>query len=97
MVLFIGDDVGDEATRYLVDRLPELRARHTVDLVVANAENTAADGLGMGRVQVEQLLSGGVDVITGGNHSWDSPESVGLLNPAASGSARQRGPRVPGR
>jgi len=96
-VLFIGDIVGDEGTRYLVDRLPELRARHTVDLVVANAENSAADGLGMGRVQVEQLLSGGVDVITGGNHSWDSPESVGMLNLPQVVRPANVDPEVPGR
>jgi metallophosphoesterase (TIGR00282 family) len=79
-VLFIGDIVGDPATRYVADRLPELRARHGVDLIVANAENCAANGLGMGRAQVEYLLSQGVDVITGGNHSWDSEESIELLD-----------------
>lgn len=78
-VLFIGDVVGDPAARFVAGRLPELRARHGVDLVVANAENCAANGLGMGREQVECLLAGGVDVITGGNHSWDSTESVDLL------------------
>lgn len=78
-LLFIGDIVGDPATRYLAERLPGLRARHEVDLVVANAENCAANGLGMGRAQVDRLLAGGVDVITGGNHSWDSEESIDLL------------------
>lgn len=79
-ILFIGDIVGDPATRHVSHRLPELRATHGVDLVVANAENCAPNGLGMGRAQVERLLACGVDVVTGGNHSWDSEESVALLD-----------------
>ncbi|MFV2120242.1 phosphoribosyltransferase domain-containing protein, partial [Streptomyces sp. Act-28] len=47
-----------------------------VDLVDAYAENCAPTGLGMAEAQVDQLLAAGVDVITGGNHSWDSEESV---------------------
>jgi 2',3'-cyclic-nucleotide 2'-phosphodiesterase len=80
IVLFIGDIVGDAATRHVADRVPGLRAEHDVDLVVANAENCAPNGLGMGREQVERLLANGVDVVTGGNHSWDSDESVGVLD-----------------
>ncbi|MCH0564854.1 MULTISPECIES: YmdB family metallophosphoesterase [unclassified Streptomyces] len=79
ILLFIGDIVGDAASRYVADRLPGLRTEHNVDFVVANAENCAANGLGMGAAQVELLLASGVDVITGGNHSWDSEESVDLL------------------
>ncbi|WPB87778.1 YmdB family metallophosphoesterase [Streptomyces malaysiensis] len=79
ILLFIGDIVGDAATKYVAGRLPGLRAQHNVDLVVVNAENCAANGLGMGAVQVELLLRSGADVITGGNHSWDSEESVDLL------------------
>ena len=59
--------------------MPELRAEYDVDIAIANAENCAPDGLGMAAKQVEQLLTAGFDVITGGNHSWDSDESVDLL------------------
>lgn len=79
IVLFFGDIVGEEATEYLIKRLQQLRDHHRVDLVIANAENCAPSGLGMTEWQAEALLASGVDVITGGNHSWDSPDSVRAL------------------
>lgn len=51
-----------------------------VDWVLVNAENAAVtgpspmDGFGMTVEVVDELLGAGVDVITGGNHSWDGPE-----------------------
>ncbi|MGP3953405.1 YmdB family metallophosphoesterase [Streptomyces sp. 7N604] len=80
IVIFIGDIVGAEAARYLADRVPQLRAGHGAHAVIANAENCAPNGLGMARAQIDMLLQAGVDVITGGNHSWDSAESVELLD-----------------
>jgi metallophosphoesterase (TIGR00282 family) len=78
-LLFFGDIVGAAATRYVVDNLAELREKYHVDVTIANAENCAPNGLGMTVKQVEWLLDAGVDVITGGNHSWDSPDSVDAL------------------
>ena len=84
-VLFVGDVVGPEAARYLAARVPELRQKHDVDLVVVNAENCAVtgpspmNGFGMTTELVDLLLESGVDVITGGNHSWDGPESQEVL------------------
>lgn len=79
IVLFFGDIVGEQASKYTADQLGDLRREHGADLVIANAENCAPDGLGMGAEQVDWLLDAGVDVITGGNHSWDDEESVSLL------------------
>jgi 2',3'-cyclic-nucleotide 2'-phosphodiesterase len=78
-VLFLGDIVGERATEHAAERVPKLRAEYGIDIAIANAENCAPNGLGMATKQVEQLLAAGVDVITGGNHSWDSDESVDLL------------------
>lgn len=78
-MLFFGDVVGHEATRVLVERIAELRAEHEPDIVVVNAENCAPDGLGMGADEVGMLFAAGVDVISGGNHSWDDDESIALL------------------
>lgn len=81
-VLFIGDIVGDNAVRYLAHRLPQLRRANAVDLVIANAENSAPNGLGMLAALNETLFAAGVDVITGGNHSWDGHEvSTTLAHP----------------
>jgi len=78
-VLFVGDVVGLEATRYVCSRIPQLRREHGADLVVVNAENCAPTGLGMTVELVARLLESGADVITGGNHSWDSAESERAL------------------
>lgn len=97
IVLYCGDVVGERATTRLADCLPTLRRRHRVDLVVVNAENCAPNGLGMGAKQVHQLLDAGVDVITGGNHSWDSEESVALLDHPRVIRPANLAPGVPGR
>lgn len=84
-VLFVGDIVGPEAARWLAERLPELRYEHGAHLVVANAENCAItgpspmNGFGMTSELVELLLSSSVDVITGGNHSWDGLDTEEVL------------------
>jgi metallophosphoesterase (TIGR00282 family) len=97
IILYCGDVVGERAAARLAECLPVLRREHRVDLVVVNAENSAPNGLGMGARQVEQLLAAGADVITGGNHSWDSPESVGLLELPQVIRPANLAPGVPGR
>jgi metallophosphoesterase (TIGR00282 family) len=79
IVLFVGDVVGVSATKYVASRVPALRREHGADLVIVNAENSAPSGLGTTAELVDLLLGSGVDVITGGNHSWDSPEAIGAL------------------
>jgi hypothetical protein len=84
-VLFVGDVVGEESVAWLAERLPRLRDRHQLDWIVVNAENAAVtgpspmDGFGMSDHTVSLLLDAGVDVITGGNHSWDGPDATRLL------------------
>jgi 2',3'-cyclic-nucleotide 2'-phosphodiesterase len=78
-ILFFGDIVGDTATRLVIESLPELRRVNDIDFVIANAENCAPNGLGMTVKQADALIEEGVDVITGGNHSWDSADSIAAL------------------
>lgn len=78
-ILFFGDIVGEAATRCIIENLPELRRGNNIDFVIANAENCAPNGLGMTLKQADALIKAGVDVITGGNHSWDSEDSVDAL------------------
>jgi 2',3'-cyclic-nucleotide 2'-phosphodiesterase len=96
-VLFFGDIVGAEAAACVAERLPGLRAELAVDLAIINAENCAGSGLGMARKQVEQILQAGADVITGGNHSWDTPESVELLSNTHVIRPNNVGVDIPGR
>jgi metallophosphoesterase (TIGR00282 family) len=51
---------------------------HQIDLVIANAENSAA-GFGITREIGEQLLDWGVDVMTSGNHIWDKKEALDYI------------------
>lgn len=69
-VLFLGDIVGHPARVAITRHLPELRERHKLDLVVANAEN-AAGGSGITAAIVAELTAAGVDAITLGDHVWD--------------------------
>ena len=46
---------------------------YDIDLVIANAENSA-NGFGITRDIGETLLEWGVDVMTSGNHIWDKKE-----------------------
>ena len=69
-LLFIGDIVGSPGRSFVLERLPEIRKELEVDVVVANAENSAG-GAGLSGRIAQQLQEGGVDAITLGDHVWD--------------------------
>lgn len=77
-VLFIGDIVGAPGREIVRERLADLVAQRHIDLVIANGENSAA-GFGITPKIADDLLHLGVDVITGGNHSWDRREVLDYL------------------
>src|SRR5215472_899797 len=64
-ILFIGDIVGSPGRRIVHDRLRDLVEHHHIDLVIANGENSASGF--------------GIEVLTGGNHSWDRKEILDYL------------------
>jgi len=70
---FIGDIVGKPGREMIAKYLPDLRKEYGLDLVIANYEN-ASHGFGLTRKNCEELLNYGIDVMTGGNHSWDKKE-----------------------
>jgi len=72
-ILFIGDLVGSPGRDLVTKNLAEITRQHSVDLVIANGENSAA-GFGITPKICEELFHAGVEVITGGNHSWDRKE-----------------------
>ena len=77
-VLCIGDVFGEPGRRALAHFLPRLRDEFEVDLVVVNVENAAA-GFGITPALARQLLGGGVDVMTSGNHIWDKKEILDYI------------------
>lgn len=76
--LVFGDVVAKIGRRALQEVLPELRSTYHPDVILANAENLA-HGLGMTEKTIDDVLSAGVTLLTGGNHVWDKPEGIDLL------------------
>ncbi len=72
-ICVIGDIIGKPGRLAVMQTLPDLRAEMEIDVVIANGENTAA-GAGLTPSLAEELLAGGIDVITSGNHIWDKRE-----------------------
>jgi len=77
-VLFIGDIVGSPGREIVRERLADLVSQKRIDLVIANGENSAS-GFGITPKIVEELLKCGVEVISGGNHSWDRREIMEFM------------------
>jgi metallophosphoesterase (TIGR00282 family) len=76
-ILFIGDIVGEPGRRAVKQLVPNLRARFSLDVVIANGENSAG-GSGITPKTAEDIFSAGIDVMTSGDHLWDQKE-VSLL------------------
>jgi calcineurin-like phosphoesterase len=74
-LLFIGDIVGRPGRELVRRAIPVLVSHHQVDLVIANVENAAA-GFGVTPDIADDFISHGVQVMTGGNHTWDKKEIV---------------------
>jgi len=77
--MMIGDIFGRPGRRAVRECLAGLVSEHGVDFVVANAENAAA-GFGLTEDIAQDLFSNGVDLLTGGNHSWDKRQGHDLLD-----------------
>jgi hypothetical protein len=78
-ICVIGDIIGKPGRLAVMHALPDLRRELAIDLVIANGENTAA-GAGLTPSLAEELLGGGIDVITSGNHIWDKREIYDYLD-----------------
>jgi metallophosphoesterase (TIGR00282 family) len=77
-VLFIADIMGRPGRQALTALLPPLRAQLAPTVVIANIENAAA-GAGFTPAILRDLRGAGVDLFTGGNHSFDNREGVAYL------------------
>lgn len=65
----MGDVVGRPGMQAVRTLVPRLIARHEVDLVIANAENSE-NGSGISPESAEYLLASEVNLLTSGNHFW---------------------------
>jgi metallophosphoesterase (TIGR00282 family) len=80
-ILFIGDIVGRSGRAVLLERLGVLVQDWKLDFVAINGEN-AAGGFGITEAIYQEFVDAGVDVITGGNHSWDQKEALVFIERA---------------
>lgn len=78
LLLFIGDIVGRPGREIVEAALPGLKRRHSLDLVVANAEN-AAGGSGLTPTIYNELIAAGIDAITLGDHVYRRKEIYPIL------------------
>ena len=79
LILAISDIIGRPGRQVLHDFLPGLRQQYGLDLVIANAENTAG-GFGLTPGTAEELFDAGIDILTSGNHIWAQKEIVPYLD-----------------
>jgi metallophosphoesterase (TIGR00282 family) len=74
-LLFIGDIVGESGREAVCGLCRMLCERHGISYVIANGENIAG-GNGLTLQTARELLAGGVDVVTSGDHVWDQKDFV---------------------
>ncbi|HEX4793105.1 MAG TPA: TIGR00282 family metallophosphoesterase [Humisphaera sp.] len=77
-ILCLGDIVGRPGRQVVHQKLPGVVRQHSVDLVIANAENIAG-GSGITQNLFHKLRSYGVDVVTLGDHVYKKLEITPTL------------------
>jgi 2',3'-cyclic-nucleotide 2'-phosphodiesterase len=77
-ILFIGDIVGKPGRDIVCAAVNGLKAKYDLELVIANAEN-AAGGSGLTPAIYRELIRGGVDGITLGDHVYRRKEIYSVL------------------
>lgn len=77
-ILAVGDITDPRSADHLIQNLWRVRREHDVDLAIVNAENAAFIG-GASAEQMQRLLDGGADVLTGGNHTMQNLSAQGFM------------------
>ena len=78
-VLFIGDIVGRIGRETIAQVLPKLKKEKKIDIVIANAENSA-HGSGITERIIEELEKSGIDYFTMGDHALRRKNQSGLYS-----------------
>jgi metallophosphoesterase (TIGR00282 family) len=81
-ILFIGDIMGRPGREAVQRLLPAVREEYGIDFAIANGEN-AAGGKGVTDKVAAELFGYGINVLTGGNHSWQNREGFKLIQEEA--------------
>ncbi len=78
-ILAIGDIIGKPGRDAVKQFLPGLINEYSINLVIANGENSA-HGIGITANTSRDLMDSGVDVITTGNHVWAQREIISHMD-----------------
>lgn len=77
-ILLIGDIVGRPGRAAVSRVVAQIKKERGIDLVIAQTENMA-HGFGITPDTITEIKTAGVDVFTGGNHTWKNAAGVQLL------------------
>ncbi len=77
-ILFIGDIVGKPGVDIVVEAVPGLRRRESIDLVIANGEN-AEKGSGITPAIYRKLIAAEIDCVTLGDHIYRKKDIISIL------------------
>ena len=78
-ILIVGDVVGRSGRRAFKDFTSKIKRTRQIDVVIVNGEN-AAHGKGLTQSTFNELLQGGADVVTSGNHIWDQKDILSIID-----------------
>jgi metallophosphoesterase (TIGR00282 family) len=77
-ILFIGDIVGKPGVEIVVRSIRGLRRQESIDLVIANGENSDS-GSGITPAIYRKLIAAGVDCVTLGDHIYRKKDIIPIL------------------
>ena len=78
-VLYFADIVGRPGRNIFKEHIKDIKKDFSIDFVVANVEN-ASHGFGITKKNAKELFLHDIDVMTGGNHSFDKKEIVDMMD-----------------
>jgi metallophosphoesterase (TIGR00282 family) len=77
-ILYFADIVGRPGRGMIKYHIEKIKNKFDIDFVVANVEN-ASHGFGVTKKNAKELFNSGINLMTGGNHSWDKKEIVEMM------------------
>jgi metallophosphoesterase (TIGR00282 family) len=78
-LLALGDIVDNNGCEFVRKNLPEIKRKNSIDICIANGENSAS-GNGILPFSADHLFTSGVDIITTGNHVFRRAEIFTYLD-----------------
>ena len=79
-ILLLGDIMGPSGREVVYNKLPNLIKEKNINFVIANGENADDTGVGITEEICLRLFDSGVNVITGGNHTWDQKNIMEFIS-----------------